>query len=217
MTPTCHKTAGADSEPQVQYVMPAWRPRQLLELAALFRTTVSGLIAMAEETPQPGVQTAAMLWPKSNVQLDQTARDGIQGFTNLLGFYASLASKMKRDIVGMTRSPFLPGACYGEYAVDAKRKASEVRQHLGLGRGPVATSQASAENGPGLLPGSAATRRPGGSTRCAATCSASCAASACSATADAGSRDTPAPRKRRGGPLGTRSSSASAKTASSTD
>ena len=38
----------------------------------------------------------------------------------------------------MTRSPFLPGAGYGEYAVDARRKASEVRQHLGLGRGPVA-------------------------------------------------------------------------------
>jgi len=38
----------------------------------------------------------------------------------------------------MTRSPFLPGAGYGEYAVDARRKASEVRQHLGLGQGPVA-------------------------------------------------------------------------------
>ena len=42
------------------------------------------------------------------------------------------------DITGMTRSPFLPGEGYGEYAVDAKRKASEVRQYLGLGQGPVA-------------------------------------------------------------------------------
>ena len=93
---------------------------------------------MAEETPQPGVQTAAMLWRKSSVQLDETARDGIQGFTDFLDFYASLASRMRGDAAGMTRSPFLPGAGYGEYAVDAKRKASEVRQHLGLGQGPVA-------------------------------------------------------------------------------
>lgn len=114
------------------------RTGQLLQLATLFRTTVAGLLAMAGETPQPGIQTAAMLWRKSSVQLDETARDGIQGFTDFLDFYASLASSMKRDAAGMTRSPFLPGAGYGEYAVDAKRKASEVRQHLGLGRGPVA-------------------------------------------------------------------------------
>ena len=67
----------------------------MFQLAALFRTTVAGLLAMAEDTPQPGVQTAAMLWRKSNVQLDETARDGIQGFTNFLDFYASLASRMR--------------------------------------------------------------------------------------------------------------------------
>jgi Zn-dependent peptidase ImmA (M78 family) len=93
---------------------------------------------MAGETPRPEVQTAAMLWRRSNVQLDKTARDGIETFTDFLDFYASLASKMRRDATGMTRSPFLPGAGYGEYAVDAKRKASEVRQHLGLGQGPIA-------------------------------------------------------------------------------
>jgi Zn-dependent peptidase ImmA (M78 family)/transcriptional regulator with XRE-family HTH domain len=114
------------------------RTSQLFQLAALFRTTVAGLVAMAGETPQPRVQTAAMLWRKSSVQLDETARDGIQSFTDFLDFYASLASSMKGDAAGMTRSPFLPGAGYGEYAVDAKRKASEVRQHLGLGQGPVA-------------------------------------------------------------------------------
>lgn len=114
------------------------RTEQMFQLAALFRTTVGGLLAMAGEASQPEVQTAAMLWRRSSVQLDETARDGIEGFTDFLDFYASLAIKMRRDAVGMTRSPFLPGAGYGEYAVDAKRKASEVRQHLGLGQGPVA-------------------------------------------------------------------------------
>jgi Zn-dependent peptidase ImmA (M78 family)/transcriptional regulator with XRE-family HTH domain len=111
---------------------------QLLQLAALFRTTIASLLAMAGDTAQPRVQTAAMLWRKSSVQLDETARNGIQGFTDFLDFYASLARSMRRDAAGMTRSLFLPGAGYGEYAVDAKRKASEVRQHLGLGLGPVA-------------------------------------------------------------------------------
>jgi transcriptional regulator with XRE-family HTH domain len=103
------------------------RPDQMLQLAALFRTTVADLLAMPGETPQRGVQTAAMLWRKSGVQLDETARDGIEAFTDFLDFYASLASKMRRNTAGMTRSPFLPGAGYGEYAVDARRKASEVQ------------------------------------------------------------------------------------------
>jgi Zn-dependent peptidase ImmA (M78 family)/transcriptional regulator with XRE-family HTH domain len=116
------------------------RPRtdQLLQLAALFRTTVDELLATEETPGQPAVQTAAMLWRKSNIELDDDARDGIQGFTDFLDFYARLARQMKRDITGLTRSPFLPGAGYGEYAVDAKRKASEVRHYLGLGQGPVA-------------------------------------------------------------------------------
>jgi Zn-dependent peptidase ImmA (M78 family)/DNA-binding XRE family transcriptional regulator len=114
------------------------RTEQMFQLATLFRTTVAGLLAKAADTPQPTVHTAAMLWRKSSVQLDQTARDGIQAFTDFLDFYASLTSSMRGDAAGMTRSPFLPGAGYGEYAVDARRKASEVRQYLGLGQGPVA-------------------------------------------------------------------------------
>jgi Zn-dependent peptidase ImmA (M78 family)/transcriptional regulator with XRE-family HTH domain len=114
------------------------RTEQMFQIANLFRTTVAGLLAMGEPASQPEVQTAAMLWRRSSVELDETARDGIQGFTDFLDFYASLADGMSRDVTGMTRSPFLPGAGYGEYAVDAKRKASEVRQHLGLGQGPVA-------------------------------------------------------------------------------
>jgi Zn-dependent peptidase ImmA (M78 family)/transcriptional regulator with XRE-family HTH domain len=116
------------------------RPRtdQLLQLAALFRTTVDDLLATEEAPGRPAVHTAAMLWRKSNIELDDNARDGIQGFTDFLDFYARLAGQMKRDVTGLTRSPFLPGAGYGEYAVDAKRKASEVRHYLGLGQGPVA-------------------------------------------------------------------------------
>jgi Zn-dependent peptidase ImmA (M78 family)/transcriptional regulator with XRE-family HTH domain len=114
------------------------RTEQMFQIASLFRTTVAGLLAMAEPSLRPEVQTAAMLWRRSSVKLDETARDGIQGFTDFLNFYASLADGMSRDVTGMTRSPFLPGAGYGEYAVDAKRKASEVRQYLGLGQGPVA-------------------------------------------------------------------------------
>ena len=71
------------------------RTEQMFQLAALFRTTVAGLLARAGDTPQPRVQTAAMLWRKSSVQLDETARDGIQGFTDFLDFYASLTSRMR--------------------------------------------------------------------------------------------------------------------------
>jgi Zn-dependent peptidase ImmA (M78 family)/transcriptional regulator with XRE-family HTH domain len=111
---------------------------QLLQLAALFRTTVDGLLSAAEGPVQSAVETAAMLWRKSNIDLDDTARDGIKGFTDFLDFYARLAHRMKRDATGLTRSPFLPGAGYGEFAVDARRKASEVRHYLGLGQGPIA-------------------------------------------------------------------------------
>lgn len=114
------------------------RPDQLLQLAALFRATVDDLLATAEAPRQTAAETAAMLWRKSNIDLDGTARDGIKGFTDFLDFYARLANRLKRDATGLTRSPFLPGAGYGEYAVDAKRKASEVRHYLGLGQGPIA-------------------------------------------------------------------------------
>jgi len=115
------------------------RDEQLLQLATLFRTSVAGLLSAAGQAEHAGaVQTAAMLYRRSNVELDQAARDGIAGFVDFLDFYAELARRMGRDITGMTRSPFLPGEGYAEYAVDAKRKASEVRQHLGLGQGPVA-------------------------------------------------------------------------------
>jgi Zn-dependent peptidase ImmA (M78 family)/transcriptional regulator with XRE-family HTH domain len=113
------------------------RTEQLFQLADLFRTSVADLLRTRSHTPH-AAQTAAMLYRRSNVKLDDTARDGIADFVTFLEFYADLADAMRRDITGMTRSPFLPGEGYGEYAVDAKRKASEVRYHLGLGQGPVA-------------------------------------------------------------------------------
>ena len=59
------------------------RTEQMFQLAALFRTTVAGLLATAGDPPQPAVQTAAMLWRKSSVELDETARDGIAGIHRL--------------------------------------------------------------------------------------------------------------------------------------
>ena len=50
----------------------------MFQLAALFRTTVAGLLD-AGTAQARRVQTAAMLWRRSSVQLDETARDGIQG------------------------------------------------------------------------------------------------------------------------------------------
>jgi Zn-dependent peptidase ImmA (M78 family)/transcriptional regulator with XRE-family HTH domain len=115
------------------------RTEQMFQLATLFRTSVAGLLSAAGHAEHAAaVQTAAMLYRRSSVELDETARDGIAGFVAFLDFYADLAGSMRRDVTGMTRSPFLPGEGYGEYAVDAKRKASEVRQYLGLGQGPVA-------------------------------------------------------------------------------
>jgi Zn-dependent peptidase ImmA (M78 family)/transcriptional regulator with XRE-family HTH domain len=111
------------------------RTEQVLQLATLFRISVEGLLGAG--TTAPDVETAAMLYRRSSVELDATARDGIADFVTFLDFYAKLAEAMGRDITGMTKSPFLPGEGYGEYAVDAKRKASEVRYHLGLGQGPV--------------------------------------------------------------------------------
>lgn len=113
------------------------RTEQVLQLAALFRISVEGLLGAGTTTPDAAVETAAMLYRRSSVELDTTARDGIAGFVTFLDFYAKLAETMGRDVTGMTKSPFLPGEGYGEYAVDAKRKASEVRYHLGLGQGPV--------------------------------------------------------------------------------
>ena len=114
------------------------RTEQVFQLAALFRTSVAGLLSTSSHPQHAAVETAAMLYRRSNVELDDTARDGIAGFVTFLDSYADLADAMGRDVTGMTKSPFLPGEGYGEYAVDARRKASEVRYHLGLGQGPVA-------------------------------------------------------------------------------
>jgi Zn-dependent peptidase ImmA (M78 family)/transcriptional regulator with XRE-family HTH domain len=114
------------------------RTEQMFQLAALFRTSVDGLLSASAPAEHVAVKTAEMLYRRSNVELDGTARGGIAGFVTFLDFYADLADAIGRDVTGMTKSPFLPGEGYGEYAVDAKRKASEVRYHLGLGQGPVA-------------------------------------------------------------------------------
>jgi len=114
------------------------RTEHIFQLATLFHTSIAGLLGTAGSTDQAAVKTAAMLYRRSTVTLDEIARDGMAGFVAFLDFYADLADRMRRNITGMTRSPFLPGEGYGEYAVDAKRKASEVRQYLGLGQGPVA-------------------------------------------------------------------------------
>jgi Zn-dependent peptidase ImmA (M78 family)/transcriptional regulator with XRE-family HTH domain len=114
------------------------RTEQLLHLADLFGSSVADLVAATTSKPRSAVETAAMLYRRSHVDLDDAARRGIGGFVEFLNFYDTLARRLGRDMTGMTRSPFLPGEGYGEYAVDAKRKASEVRHHLGLGQGPVA-------------------------------------------------------------------------------
>jgi Zn-dependent peptidase ImmA (M78 family)/DNA-binding XRE family transcriptional regulator len=111
---------------------------QMLQLAALFRTSVNDLLNTSTRRSHDAAETAAMLYRRSSVDLDDTARTGIADFVTFLDFYADLADAMRRDVAGMTQSPFLPGQGYGEFAVDAKRKASEVRSHLGLGQGPVA-------------------------------------------------------------------------------
>jgi Zn-dependent peptidase ImmA (M78 family)/DNA-binding XRE family transcriptional regulator len=114
------------------------RIEQMFQLATLFRTSVADLLNASTQPQHAAAETAAMLYRRSSVELDDTARAGIAGFVTFLDFYADLADATGRDVVGMTRSPFLPGEGYGEYALDAKRKASEVRYHLGLGQGPVA-------------------------------------------------------------------------------
>lgn len=113
------------------------RTEQVLQLAALFRTSVEDLLSSSTTTPETTAETAAMLYRRSSVELDATARKGIADFITFLDFYTELATAMGRNVTGMTKSPFLPGEGYGEYAVDAKRKATEVRYHLGLGQGPV--------------------------------------------------------------------------------
>jgi Zn-dependent peptidase ImmA (M78 family)/transcriptional regulator with XRE-family HTH domain len=114
------------------------RTEQLLQLATLFRLTVAALLTQTTQAQHAEVETAAMLYRRSSVDLDGKARQGIAGFVTFLDFYADLAKAMGRDVAGMAKSPFLPGEGYGEYAIDARRKASEVRHHLGLGQGPVA-------------------------------------------------------------------------------
>ena len=114
------------------------RIEQMFQLADLFRTSVADLLNTNAQPQHSAAETAAMLYRRSSVELGDTARDGIADFVTFLNFYADVAEAMDRDVTGMTKSPFLPGEGYGEYAVDAKRKASEVRYHLGLGQGPVA-------------------------------------------------------------------------------
>lgn len=108
--------------------------RQLTALARLYKTQVGQLLG--EVTSEPRADLAQVLL-RSETDLPNEVRPGLEEFVSFLDRYAELATATGLDIGGMTRSPFVSRAGF-DTAEDARRKAEDVRAHLRLGLGPVA-------------------------------------------------------------------------------
>ncbi len=109
--------------------------RQLSGLARLYGVQLTDLIKGRDVEPS-GVDLAAMLL-RSVPTVDPEAVPGIRDFVRFLDRYAELSRVIKTPIRGLTQSPFVFRSEFTGKD-DIRRKAEEVRAHLGLGTGPIA-------------------------------------------------------------------------------
>lgn len=108
--------------------------RQLAALARLYGVHLADIIDDREIEPAGADLTSMLL--RAEEQVDPKSAHGINEFLRFLDQYAELARMVDEPIRSLTESPFLYRARFSTKE-DARRKAEEVRAHLGLGTGPI--------------------------------------------------------------------------------
>lgn len=108
--------------------------RQLASLARLYGVELSDLLEGRDAEPA-GIDLTGMLLRADNA-VDPESAPGLQEFVQFLERYAELSGLTKSRIRGMTQSPYIFRSKFSQKD-DARRKAEEVRAHLGLGAGPI--------------------------------------------------------------------------------
>jgi len=116
--------------------------RQSSALARLYGVEPVDLIEGREAEPK-GIDLAGMML-RADTSVDPEAVPGIREFSDFLDRYAKLAGIVGEPIHGMAQSPFVFRSGFDSKA-DIRRKAEEVRRHLGLGIGPISDLDAVCE------------------------------------------------------------------------
>lgn len=107
--------------------------KQLVKLAAIYRTTVAELLGDEPERERPNFE--ALLFRDAGDRLDPTAKYEIQRFLAFLDGYAGLLDALDEPS-GMLQSPFRLHEGFLSKD-DVRRKAEEARVYFRLGAGPV--------------------------------------------------------------------------------
>lgn len=107
--------------------------RQLSALARFYGVELAALVEprLIEAT----VDDLAAVLLRSAPEIEAVAAGGVRDFVRFLGRFAELAQALNEPIRGLAESPFVQRRQYVQKD-DFRRKAREVRGHLGLGVGP---------------------------------------------------------------------------------
>lgn len=108
--------------------------RQLAALARLYGVELRDLLEGEDVEPEGGDLTGMLL--RADDEVDPRSTPGIHEFVRFLERYAELSGLTGLPIRGLKQSPYVHRASFA-YKDDARRKAEEVRTHLGIGMGPI--------------------------------------------------------------------------------
>lgn len=108
--------------------------RQLAALARLYGIDLVDIIEDRYVEPAGADLTSMLL--RAEEQVEPHSAQGMREFFHFLEHYAELARIVDDPIRGLTESPFMYRTRFSTKD-DARRKAEEVRSHLGLGAGPL--------------------------------------------------------------------------------
>lgn len=108
--------------------------RQLAALARLYGVALADIIENRELEPAGGDLTSMLL--RAEPEVDPESARGINEFFQFLDRFGELARIVDQPLRTLTRSPFIHRPRFATKE-DARRKAEDVRAHLGLGFGPI--------------------------------------------------------------------------------
>lgn len=108
--------------------------RQLTALARLYGIQLVDLLEGRDVEPA-GSDLSKMLL-RAEEEIEPASAQGMTEFFHFLERYAELARAVEDPIRGLTKSPYVYRSRFSTKD-DARRKAEEVRSHLGLGIGPI--------------------------------------------------------------------------------
>ncbi len=108
--------------------------RQLSALARLYG--IEPVELLEDRDIEPATDGLVGMLLRADEAVDPVAALGVGEFVQFLGRFAELAGILNKPIRGLTQSPFVHRQKYTQQD-DIRRKAEEVRAHLGLGSAPI--------------------------------------------------------------------------------